>query len=64
MSKPQLMGNLTKERIAVFRPPFTITGFDCFGPVTIKQYKQTRTSNNRQRDMEFCLLASHQGLDI
>ena len=46
--KPQLMGNLPKERIAVFKPPFTITGVDCFGPVTIKQYKRTRTSNNKQ----------------
>ena len=48
MPKPQLMGNLPKERIAVFKPPFTITGVDCFGPVTIKQYKRTRTSNNKQ----------------
>ena len=39
MPKPQLMGNLPKERIGVFKPPFTITGVDCFGPVTIKQYK-------------------------
>ena len=37
--KPQLMRNLPKERIGVFKPPFTITGVDCFGPVTIKQYK-------------------------
>ena len=48
MPKPQLMGNLPKERIAVFKPPFTITGVDCFGPVTIKQYKRTRASNNKQ----------------
>ena len=48
MPKPQLMGNLPKERIAVFKPPFTITGVDCFGPVTIKQYKRTRTSSNKQ----------------
>ena len=26
MPKPQHMGNLPKERIAVFKPPFTITG--------------------------------------
>ena len=50
MPKPQLMGNLSKERIAIFNPPppFIITGVDCFGPVTIKQYKRTRTSNNNQ----------------
>ena len=48
MPKPQLMGNLPIEGIAVFKPPFTITGVDCFGPVTIKQYKRTRTSNNKQ----------------
>ena len=45
MPKTQLMGNLTKERIAGFKPPFTFPGFDCFGPVTIKQYNRTRTSN-------------------
>ena len=48
MPKPQLIGNLRKERIAVFKPPFTITGVNCIGPVPIKQYKQTRTSNNKQ----------------
>ena len=48
MPKAQLMRNLPKERIAVFKPPFTFTGIDCFGPVTIKQYKRTRTSNNNQ----------------
>ena len=48
MPKPQFMGNLQKERTAVFKPPFTITGVNCFGPVTIKQYKRTRTSNNNQ----------------
>ena len=48
MPKPPLTGNLPKERIAVFKPPFTIIGVDCFGPVTIKQYKRTRTSNNKQ----------------
>ena len=48
MPKPQVMGNLPKERIAVFKPPFTITGVDCSGPVTIKQYKRRRTSNNKQ----------------
>ena len=42
------MGNLPKERIAVFKSPFTITGVDCFGPVNIKQYKRTRTSDNKQ----------------
>ena len=47
MPKLQLMGNLPKERIAVFKPA-THTGVDCFGPVTIKQYKRTRTSNNKQ----------------
>ena len=48
MSKPQLVGNLPNERIAIFKPPFTITEVDCFEPVTIKQYKRTRTSNNNQ----------------
>ena len=48
MPKSQLMGNLPKERITVFKPPFTITGVDCFGPVAIKQYQQTRTSSNKQ----------------
>ena len=42
------MWNLPKERIAAFKPTFTITGVDCFGPVTIKQYKRTRTSYNKQ----------------
>ena len=40
MQKPKLMGNFPKERIAVFKPPFTITGVDYFGSVTIKQNKQ------------------------
>ena len=48
MAKQMLMGNLPKERIAVFKPLITITGVDCFGPVTIKQYKRTRTSKNKQ----------------
>ena len=39
---------LPKERIAIFKPPFTITEADCFGPVTIKQYKQPRKSKNNQ----------------
>ena len=42
------MWNLPKERTAAFKPTFTITGVDCFGPVTIKQYKRTRTSSNKQ----------------
>ena len=49
MPKPQLVGNLPRERIAVFKTPFTITGVDCFGPDTIKQYKRTRTSKNKQK---------------
>ena len=49
MPKPQLVGNLPKERIAVFKTPFTITGVDCFGPDTIKQYKRKRTSKNKQK---------------
>ena len=47
--KPQYMGDLPKERIAVFKPPFTISGVDCFGPMTIKQYKRTRSSSNNQQ---------------
>ena len=49
MAKPLLMGNLSKERIDVFKLPFTITVVNCFRPATIKQYKQTRTSNNNQK---------------
>ena len=48
MPKPQLMGNLPKEIITVFKPPFTITEIDCFGPVNIRQYKRTRASNKKQ----------------
>ena len=48
MPKPQLVGNVPKERIAACKLPFTMTGVDCFVPVTIKQYKRTRTSNNKQ----------------
>lgn len=47
--KPQFMGDLPKERIAVFKPPFTISGVDCFGPIIIKQYKRTRSSSNNQQ---------------
>lgn len=45
MPKPQLMENLPKERIAAFKPAFTITRVGCFGPVTIKQNELTRASN-------------------
>ena len=58
MPKPQLIGNLRKERIAVFKPPFTITGVNCIGPVPIKQYKQTKTSNNKQTKRYGVLLTS------
>ena len=58
--KPQLMWNLPKERIAAFKPTFTITGVDCFGPVTIKQYKRTRTSNNKQiKILSSCIYLPH-----
>ena len=46
MPKAQFMNNFPSERIALFKPPFTITGVNCFVRVTIKQYKRTRTSNN------------------
>ena len=39
------MENLPKERIAAFKPAFTITRVGCFGPVTIKQNELTRASN-------------------
>ena len=42
-----IWGNLPNERIVVFKPPFTITGVDFFVPVTIKQYNQTKISNNK-----------------
>ena len=48
MLKPQLMGNLPNARIVVFKQPFTITRVDRFRPVTTKQNKRTRTSNNKQ----------------
>ena len=48
MPKLQLISDLPKERIAIFKPPFTITEADCFGQVTIKQYKQPRKSKNNQ----------------
>ena len=46
ITEPQPIENLPKYRIALFKPPFTIIGVNYFGPVTIKQYKQTRTSIN------------------
>ena len=65
MQTPPFNGKILKERVAVFKPPYTITGVYCFGPVTINQYKQTRTQTvNRQRDLEFYLLASQQTLYI
>ena len=59
------MENLPKERIAAFKPAFTITRVGCFGPVTIKQNELTRASNiPRQRNMEFYLLVSQPGTYI
>ena len=48
MQTPPFNGKILKERVAVFKPPYTITGVYCFEPVTINQYKQTRTSNSKQ----------------
>ena len=39
MPKPQLVGNVPKERIAPCKLTFTMGGFDCFVPATIKQYE-------------------------
>ena len=43
---PQLIGKLSKERLAIYKPPFIHTGIDYFGPLPIKQYKKTRSPLN------------------
>ena len=48
MPKPQLVGNVPKERIAPCKLTFTMGGFDCFVPASIKQYEWTRISCNKQ----------------
>lgn len=52
-AKTTTYGKLTKVKNSckytnIYKPPFNIAGVDCFGPVAIKQYKQTRTSNNNK----------------
>ena len=44
--KPQLMGELPKERVAIYQPPFTHTGINYLGPLPIKQYSKTRFAPN------------------
>ena len=39
------MSNLPKARLAINKPPFTITETDYFGPLTIKQGRQTRSAD-------------------
>ena len=45
-AKPQApyMGDLPKERVAIGERPFTYTGVDYFGPMTVKLSKKTRSN--------------------
>ena len=43
------MSDLPEARSAVFDPPFTHTGVDYFGPITIKRGKRTRRSTRTDK---------------
>jgi len=47
--KNQLMSNLPYERTSSNQPPFTYTGVDYFGPITIKQSKRTRSTQGTDK---------------
>ena len=42
-SQPQLMADLPPERLSYLQPPFSFTGVDYFGPVTVKRGSRTRS---------------------
>ena len=45
-TKPKLpLGELPRQRLSIGLPAFTNTGIDYFGPLTIKQSKQTRKTS-------------------
>ena len=39
------MSNLPEARLAINQPPFTNTGIDYFGPLTVKQGRRTRSTD-------------------
>ena len=40
-----IMSNLAEARLAINQPPFTNTGIDYFGPLTVKQGRRTRSTD-------------------
>ena len=43
------MSNLPKARLAINQPPFTNTGIDYFGPLTVKQGRRTRSTDGTSK---------------
>ena len=52
--QPELMADLPQERLSYLQPPFSFTGVDYFGPVTVKQVYRTR-SLSRHNKRYVCL---------
>ena len=43
------MSNLPKACLAINQPPFTNTGIDYFGPLTVKQGRRTRSTDGTSK---------------
>ena len=44
-----IMSNLAEARLAINQPPFTNTGIDYFGPLTVKQGRRTRSTDGTSK---------------